>query len=357
MTLTQEQKNARNKDNGQFGSIQRLENPDVTLGAPPEAARVYETFTALLTDQIGDTEVVAAHPETKSEARRKLVNLRGEPGGAVRQVFLHSRNSPDSGLGETVSVAGPKDGRPIIVNVRSGLPRLKVTSGKAIIFADSVWGNSIDVADGAEAVVFGNSDAKITSRVEEGGSYTAVSPSLKNRFWVAGPGEITREFGAAVTCDECDEPIEDGDAFCMDCKCSCGNTLNDGEGYDGKCGTCADAAEDDEDEDDYDEEDGEDGGENLFVMSLEDASGEAEEYCVNKCGDGHYEVTSSLDDPLAEFYLNCDEEDHSELQSAAIKALKEAGVFVIDPEDELVVSTPQPVVPELVADPDLQMAW
>ena len=251
MTLTQEQKNARNKDNGQFGSIQRQENPDVTLGAPqPEAPRVYETFTALLTEQIGETEIAAVHPDTKSEARRKLVNLRGEPGGAVRQVFLHSRNSPDSGLGETVSVAGPKDGRPIIVNVRSGLPRLKVTSGKAIIFADSVWGNSIDVADGAEAIVFGNAESKITSRVEEGGSYTAVSPSPKNRFWVAGPGEITREFGAAVTCDECDEPIEDGDAFCMDCKCSCGNTLNDGEGYDGKCGTCADAAEDDEDEDD-----------------------------------------------------------------------------------------------------------
>lgn len=352
MTLTQEQKNARNKDNGQFGSIQRQENPDVTLGAPQqEAPHVYETFAALLTEQIGETEITAIRPDTKSEARRKLVNLRGEPGGAIRQVHIHHKNAPDSGVGETVDVAGPKDGRPIIVNVSSGLPRLKVTSGKAIIYADSVWGNSIDVADGAEAVVFGHAEAKITSRVDEGGSYTAVSPSPKNRFWVGGPGEITRKFGAALTCDECDEPIEDGDALCLNCKCSCGNTLNDGEGWDGKCGTCADAAEDDEDGDDYDEEDGEDGGGNLFEMSLEGSDGETEEYRVNKCGDGHYEVTSSLDDPLAEFYLNCDEEDHNELQSAAIKALKEAGVFVIDPEDKFVSSTPKPV-----AD-DLQMAW
>jgi len=65
---------------------------------------------------------------------------------------------------------------------------------------------------------------------------------------------VTYRCGASdyqPACDECgheywaDDP--DDEAVCPECaaeKCSeCGEPLDDGEGYDGKCGNCADRAE------------------------------------------------------------------------------------------------------------------
>ncbi|WP_139187261.1 hypothetical protein [Pseudarthrobacter chlorophenolicus] len=137
-----------------------------------------------------DADIEEKYPATKTEARRLLKNTRGEDGGKIRVVRLNHTNAPDSEPGERVEIVGPKDGRPIVVDVTSGLPHLKVTSGTAIIRMRSGWGNSIDVGPGAEAIVLAAADTKVTTDCDEGGKLTLVCPSAKNRFRPFGKGEI-----------------------------------------------------------------------------------------------------------------------------------------------------------------------
>lgn len=349
--------NARNRRTGQFGHHLHNIDPTVTLnGAPAPEAHPYESLNALLAGHGVDVDsLVQVVPESVTEARRKLVNLRGEPGGAIRHVRIHDGNAPQNYPGEHTRVAGPKDGRPIVIHLTSGLTRLKVESGKAIVFADSRWGNSIDVADGAELVVYGKPDTKITGTVDAGGKYTAVCPSSENRFNVFGPGEVRQLFGepeeqaaepgeqvdrpepanADRLCDECGEVIDESDKHCMDCKCSCGNTLNDGNGWDGKCGTCADAAEADGE---YDEN--EDDEVNLVcAMELIDEEGDIVDYSIVRLEESRYEVEST-GDPILEFDYVGDEEAHDAIQEAALEALKLAGHKFTEPETA--VSDPEP---------------
>lgn len=314
--------------NGQFGFQIKPENPGLVLGAAP-AAPAFTTFTDVLQAEGVDPEnLVNVFPATRTEARRKLTAVRPDPAGP-RVVHLNHKVAPDSEPGQGVNVNGTSDGGPIIVRIDSGIPMLKVTHGKAIIFADSSWGNSVEVAAGAEAVVYGRPDVKITASVEAGGKLLAVCPEAENRFYAYGAGAIETRFGpeAAVppekTCDECEEVVDESDEYCLECKCSCGNSLNDGEGYDGKCGTCADQ--------DYDEEEDDDSGQ-IFDMELDSAGGDSDTYSVNVLEPGQYEVV--LDgDPILEFSYLGDAQDHDNIQDEAVEALKAAGHKVTDPRE------------------------
>lgn len=319
--------------NGQFGHQIKSEDPGVALGAAPTPpVPAYETFADVLrAEGVDPGNLVDVFPATRSESRRKLMAVRPDPAGP-RVVHINHKVAPDSEPGKYVDVNGTSDGGPIIVRIDSGIPRLQVTRGKAIIFADSTWGNSVHVAAGAEAVVFGHPGVKITVSVEEGGELSAICPEAENRFFAYGRGTIEKHFGpeaagpAERACDECGEVVDESDEHCMDCKCSCGESLNDGEGWDGKCGTCADREEEDDDDDD-------DSSGQVFAMDLEDADGEPLDFSVNMLEPGQYEVESGLGDPLVEFSYVGDEQDHSNIQDAALEALKEAGHEVVDPRE------------------------
>ncbi|WP_427019394.1 hypothetical protein ACQCSX_22135 (plasmid) [Pseudarthrobacter sp. P1] len=170
---------------GQFAATTHAE-PGIVLGAGyGQVARFVTTrdlFEREVAAATGGAEQDHKHPERKAEAKRLLVNTRGERDGKVRHIHLDSSNSPDAKIGEHVQVVGPKDGRPIIVSISSGLPRLKVTSGTAIIRADSRWGNSVSVGPGAEAIIIADADSKVTTEVDPGGKATFVCASANNRF-------------------------------------------------------------------------------------------------------------------------------------------------------------------------------
>lgn len=116
---------------------------------------------------------------------------------------------------------------------------------------------------------------------------------------------------ATAVCEECGEAKEEN-VTCINCQCSdCGESLNDGEGWDGLCGNCADAAEGD--------------GGQIFDMPLKNSSGEQVDFSVNRIGDGHYEVEDEDGGSVLEFYYNGDEEDHLSIQEAAVDELNQAG--------------------------------
>ena len=189
---------ARHKD-GKFGE-QAHSEPKISLlgppaGIPPRLRSGREMLNELLLRDYPDAVFEAKRPATKSECKRLLSNPRGEKDGKVRVVDINWEIAPDSDGGDRVEIVGPKDGRPIVLNLHSGIPYLRVASGKAIILADSSWGNSIDVADGAEATVIASRDTKTSVDVAEGGKATLVSDTEKNRFREFGKGEIIVDYG------------------------------------------------------------------------------------------------------------------------------------------------------------------
>lgn len=121
---------------------------------------------------------------------------------------------------------------------------------------------------------------------------------------------LTTPEPAEELCDECGDEKDD-DGTCMNCQCGeCGETLNNGEGYDGLCGNCADAEE---------------GGSQIFDMQLRNAEGEYSDFSVNRLDDGHYEVEDGDGNAVLEFYHSGDEEDHDSIQENAVEALNGAG--------------------------------
>lgn len=164
---------------------------DPSGGGSPRFVNTRDLFNT----ELGGATVVEKDPATKTEARRLLRNVRGEAGGAVRKVTLTHANEPDSSWNKRVEVAGPADGRPIAIDLHSGIPGLLVTSGKAVIRADSRMGNSINVAAGAEAVIVADPTSKVTVEVAPGGKATLVSTSSTNRFRPHGDGDIQVKYG------------------------------------------------------------------------------------------------------------------------------------------------------------------
>lgn len=176
---------------GQFAATSHSEPGIVLTGAGAEFVNDKHLFERELATLAGPDAVIEdKNPETRAEARRLLKNARGEADGRIRLVHLNHHNAPRTEILEKVEIVGPKDGRPIVVDVTSGLPSLKVISGTAIIRPRSSWGNSVDVGPGAEAIIIGPPDAKITTNCDEGGKVTFVCASAKNRFRPFGKGEI-----------------------------------------------------------------------------------------------------------------------------------------------------------------------
>jgi hypothetical protein len=176
---------------GQFAATSHAEPGIVLAGGRAEFVNDSHLFERELESLAGaSASIEEKYPASKSEARRLLKNARGEADGALRRVNLDYTVSPDTNPGEKVEIIGPKDGRPIIVDITSGIPSLKVTSGTAIIRPRSGWGNSVDVGPGAEAIIIAPADSKVTTECEEGGKVTFVCPSPTNRFRPYGKGEV-----------------------------------------------------------------------------------------------------------------------------------------------------------------------
>lgn len=111
--------------------------------------------------------ITTRHPETATETRAAVKNLRGEPSGGIREVILSNyQTMPDS-----LDVHGPKDGRELIIRVESGIPHLHIRSGNVTAHMHSSWGNAVTVHDGARATVhtFGT---KLSTTTEKGGHLT-----------------------------------------------------------------------------------------------------------------------------------------------------------------------------------------
>ena len=142
--------------------------------------------------------VLEFDPSSRVGAKRLLGNRTGLPRGKVRRVNLDGTNSPESRAGEYVEVAGPADGRPIIVDITAGLPSLRVTSGLAVIAADSRSGNSITVGPGAEAVIVSSPQSRVNVTVEDDGYAVFMCTSENNRFraYPEGDGRIDVMYGS-----------------------------------------------------------------------------------------------------------------------------------------------------------------
>ena len=175
-------------------------------GGTPRFVNARDLFKA----ELGGAEVIEKNPANKTEARRLLRNIRGEADGGIRKVTLNHVNAPDSSWDKRVDVAGPADGRPIAIDLHSGIPGLLVTSGKAVIRADSSWGNSINVADGAEAVIVADPGSKVTVEVAAGGKATLMSTSTTNRFRVHGDGDIQVQYGPDAEPEPYVRPVYEG---------------------------------------------------------------------------------------------------------------------------------------------------
>lgn len=85
------------------------------------------------------------------------------------------------------------------------------------------------VADAATAFT----EVETELKIEDGDYWIEAIDAFVDliRVTVIGTDEELRQLARRAIIDNCDE------------LCECGHTLNDGEGYDGKCGSCADKAE------------------------------------------------------------------------------------------------------------------
>lgn len=151
------------------------------------------TFRAMVssatTAQTHGAQIIPKRGATNSESRRLLQNIRGEKDGKVRLVHLDVHNAP-----ARAHIIGPEDGRPIAVSVTrvpAGVRHiLEVRSGKAVISTDTD-GSTIEVADGAHAIIIAPSHRRVNVEVAAGGKATLVSESEDNGFNVTGaPSDI-----------------------------------------------------------------------------------------------------------------------------------------------------------------------
>lgn len=101
-------------------------------------------------------------PQTITEVRTALQNIRGEKDEGVRLVMLRSQALFYKSGSIDVYVYGPKDGRPLIVEVESGMVRLNVMSGRVLIWANSSWGNSVESLNDSQVEVVVSPERKAT---------------------------------------------------------------------------------------------------------------------------------------------------------------------------------------------------
>ena len=118
-----------------------------------------------LSEIINQHDLIERVVENRTQAVAALKNKRGEANGAIRIVKIQPRASLDR-----LDVHGPADGRPLIIENRRGFQTYAVHSGNVVVIADSAFGNSINVADGAHVTVIAYRDVKVSASVEGHGT-------------------------------------------------------------------------------------------------------------------------------------------------------------------------------------------
>ena len=148
--------------------------PELTLDVPTGRQRDPEhvgddtrTGAEVLSEHLGAHSPVWVSPVGVTATRRALKNLRGEPDGGARVVSLDWRSIAPASDAGPLQVAGPKDGRPLIIDVRAGCPSLAIASGNVTVLAGG-HGFAIDVAEGAHATVLGEPGHKVSVRAQAG---------------------------------------------------------------------------------------------------------------------------------------------------------------------------------------------
>jgi hypothetical protein len=143
---------------------------DKVQGAPESAVELAPSYVGdtrtgaqVIDDALRDRTVNFRHPVGIAETRRALRNSRGEDNGAVRQVALTWASVPPATIKDDFEVVGPKDGRPLVIHLASGLPRLQIKSGYVIVLANSHAGSALDVGAGATAVIIAGAGRKVST--------------------------------------------------------------------------------------------------------------------------------------------------------------------------------------------------
>ena len=103
-------------------------------------------------------DTVDRFPRNATEARAALRNVRGEPNGGIRAVFLNDHSAP-----EDPEVYGPADGRPLIILVNGGMIRLNVISGNVVVHSGSWFGNVVRTSGDATATIIAGPGRKVST--------------------------------------------------------------------------------------------------------------------------------------------------------------------------------------------------
>jgi len=143
---------------GQFASHNRSEG-DITLTAG-------RTSQTALAEALAVGENIDRKPVGITQTRAALSNVRGEPSGAVRVVELTWASVPPASPTNDFVVRGPKDGRPLIILLRTGLPRLRVTSGNVVVVAESSAGNAVTFSGEASGTLIASEGRKVSVLAE-----------------------------------------------------------------------------------------------------------------------------------------------------------------------------------------------
>ena len=100
---------------------------------------------------------------TSTQLRAALKNVKGEPNRALRHVLIAPTNM--TAVRGTYEVHGPRDGRPLVIDIVRGFLTLNVVSGNVVVHADSAHGNCVDVRNDAHATIVVTRERKFTAEV------------------------------------------------------------------------------------------------------------------------------------------------------------------------------------------------
>jgi len=169
----------------------KLTEPELTLDAPAPARTPGDVFA----DALDGRQMEIVEPRGLTQTRRALRNARGEEDGSIRSVVISRASVPASTDAGAIEVVGPKDGRPLIVEVQSGFHDLGVTSGHVIILASSVSGHPITVKGGAHVELIARPGVKVSVTAEPGSTVDFHGGEGVRGYQRVEPGATFNVFG------------------------------------------------------------------------------------------------------------------------------------------------------------------
>lgn len=169
MSLYDDSKHPRNHPTGASRFSNKIPGaPEGSVELAPSFVGDQRTGAEVLEGAIRGRWVTKRSPVGVTATRVCLRNSRGEADDAVRQVTLDWVSVPAASRAGDFDVVGPKDGRPLIIVLRDGLPRIRIVSGSVIVRANSGAGNSITIGDGATATIIAGHGCKVSTYAEAG---------------------------------------------------------------------------------------------------------------------------------------------------------------------------------------------